>query len=391
MARLSAELAGRRLVLLDCVRAKSDYVRCTMRIAQVCPYSLSVPGGVQGQVLSLARALRDLGHEARVLAPCDGPPPDPMVTPLGKSVPTASNGSFAPIAPDPSCALRTIQALRNEDFDVLHLHEPMVPGPTITSLVVSEVPMLGTFHATGTNLAYSYVPWLTRRISKKLNVRTAVSEEARLSAERNLRGKYEMMFNGIDIKWFAAAPPHRKDAPTIFFVGRHEPRKGLAVLLDALDLLPDDVRLWVAGSGPQTAALRAATSDDHRVEWLGRISESEKASRMRAADVFCAPSTEGESFGVVLLEAMACGTPIAASDLAGYRNVARADRDALLSEPSDSRALAANILRILDSPELADELRTNGAQRAEEFSMEHLAAQYVRLYERCVSGYPFLV
>ena len=120
----------------------------------MCPYSLTTPGGVQGQVLGLARSLRHLGHEARVLGPCDGPPPDAGVSPLGRSVPTAANGSVAPIAPDASCALRTIRALRDEEFDVLHVHEPLVPGPTMTTVVAAATPKVGTFHAAGASAAY---------------------------------------------------------------------------------------------------------------------------------------------------------------------------------------------------------------------------------------------
>jgi phosphatidyl-myo-inositol alpha-mannosyltransferase len=362
-----------------------------MRIAQICPYSLSMPGGVQGQVLGLARALRELGHEARVLAPCDGPPPEPMVTPLGKSLPTASNGSIAPIAPDAACALRTIHALRNEEFDILHLHEPVVPGPTMTSLFVSDVPKLGTFHAAGSTkgMAYTWTPWLTRRLANKLKVRIAVSPDAAVTAERNLGGKYDVLYNGIEIPTYRDVEPWEKSGPTIFFVGRHEPRKGLAALVDAMQRLPKNVTLWVAGIGPQTNSLKAITRDDQRIVWLGRISDREKARRLRAADLFCAPSIEGESFGIVLLEAMAAQTPVVASDLAGYRNVVRRDVDALLPPPGDTEALANAIQRVLDDKSLAESLRSNGNERAESFSMTHLAEQYVELYERCRRRYPF--
>src|SRR6478736_7373966 len=128
-----------------------------MRVGLVCPYSLSIPGGVQGQVLGLARSLRALGHEARVLAPCDGPPPELFVTPLGMSLPTAANGSVAPLAPDASAALRTIRALRDEDFDVLHLHEPLAPGPTMTATIMHPAPCVGTFHAAGDSSSYKYM------------------------------------------------------------------------------------------------------------------------------------------------------------------------------------------------------------------------------------------
>jgi len=125
-----------------------------VRVGVVCPYSLTVPGGVQGQVIALGGALRAIGIDARVLGPCDGPPPDGSVTPLGKSVPFANNGSMAPIAPDPACTLRTIRALRDEDFDLVHLHEPLVPGPSLTALVFTDAPMVGTFHRSGETALY---------------------------------------------------------------------------------------------------------------------------------------------------------------------------------------------------------------------------------------------
>src|SRR5205807_2468173 len=196
-----------------------------VRIGLVAPYSLTIPGGVQGQVMGLARALRSQGHEVRVLAPCDGAPPDGGV-------------------------------------------------------------------------------------ARRLSLRCAVSEDARATAEAALGGEYELVFNGIEVDRFAKASPWPSEGPTIFFIGRHEPRKGLATLLGALSGLPSSVRLWVAGDGPQTAALKAATASDPRVEWLGRVDDEEAASRLRGADVFCAPSVHGESFGVVLLEAMAAHTAI---------------------------------------------------------------------------------
>ncbi len=363
-----------------------------MRIAQVCPYSLSVPGGVQGQVLGLARALRSLGHEARVLAPCDGPPPDSMVTPLGKSVPTAVNGSMAPIAPDPACALRTIHALRNERFDVVHLHEPVVPGPTLTSLLTSDAPMLGTFHAAGTGTSYNYLPQLTKRLAGRLKVRVAVSDDARLTAEHNLGGRYEVLYNGIEIDRFRAdRNDERNKSPIILFIGRHEHRKGLSVLLEAMKHLPKNVRLQVAGIGPQTAAFREQTAGDSRIEWLGRINDVEKVQHLARADVFCAPSIEGESFGIVLLEAMAAQVPVVASDLPGYRNVGRNGVDALMVPPNDVDALAAALQRVIDDRTLATALVAAGAERAATFSMLGLAEKYLGLYERCMSQYPFVV
>jgi phosphatidylinositol alpha-mannosyltransferase len=352
-----------------------------VRVGLVCPYSLTVPGGVQGQVLGLARALRTLGHDVRVLAPSDGPPPDAGVTPLGKSIPMSSNGSLAPIAPDPSCTLRTIRALRDEAFDVVHLHEPFCPGPTLTSVLFTDRPLVGTFHRSGASTAYAVLGPVARRLVTRLQVRFAVSPEARATAADALGGEYELVFNGIEVDHYAKATPTPTDGPTIFFVGRHEERKGLGVLLQAMALLPADVRLWVAGAGPQTDALKERTRADTRIEWLGRVSEEEKASRIKGADIFCAPSLHGESFGIVLLEGMAAQTPIVASDLPGYRNVARPDVDALLVPPGDADALAAALRRLLGEPTLAGALVRSGECRANELSMDRLAERYVTYYE----------
>jgi phosphatidylinositol alpha-mannosyltransferase len=333
-------------------------------------------------VLGLARSLRHAGHQARVLGPCDAPPPDAGVTPLGRSIPTAANGSVAPIAPDPSCQLRTIRALRDESFDVLHLHEPLVPGPTMTAILFRNAPLIGTFHAAGGSAAYRFLNPAVRWLAGRLDQRCAVSEAARDMAKGALGGEYELLFNGIEIERFAKALPSPADVPTIFFVGRHEPRKGLDVLLNSLRYLPAEIRVWVAGDGPETAALRASHAGDPRIEWLGRIGDEEKASRIRGADVFCAPSLRGESFGVVLLEAMAAQTPVVASDLDGYRNVARSGADAILVPPGDPAALASALRQVLMNPSCADALVTSGQQRAEEFSMDNLAQRYLALYQR---------
>jgi phosphatidyl-myo-inositol alpha-mannosyltransferase len=356
-----------------------------VRIGLVCPYSLTVPGGVQAQVLSLARMLREQGTDVRVLAPCDGPPPDPAVTPLGESVPTASNGSFAPLAPDPAAQLRTIRALRDEAFDVVHLHEPIAPGPTMTALLFRNAPMLGTFHRAGDSAAYALLRPAVRWLARRLDLRCAVSKDALATAEAALGGTYELLFNGIEVERFAKAVPAPSTGPTIFFIGRHEDRKGLAVLLDALRRLPPDVTVWVGGTGPQTDALRARHGGDPRIVWLGRLSDEEVAARMRGADVFCAPSLHGESFGVVLLEAMAAGAVVVASALDGYANVATDGVDALLTPPGDSVALGDALARVLGNGRLRQELVAAAEARAQAFSMAHLAEAYTERYERLIA------
>lgn len=349
------------------------------------PYSVTIPGGVQGQVLGLARALRSLGHPVRVLAPADGVPPDAGVTPLGVSVPTAANGSVAPLAPDPSAQLRTIRALRDEEFDVLHLHEPLAPGPTMTALLVRPAPMLGTFHAAGDSASYKYAAPALRWLLRSLSHRCAVSPDAEKLAKSYLGGDYELLFNGIEIERYATGPATPTDAPTIFFCGRHEPRKGLEVLLEALQELPNDVRVWVGSDGPETERLQAAYAGDARIEWLGRVTDEEKIARLRGADVFCAPALMGESFGVVLLEAMAAGTAVVASDLDGYRNVATHGVDALLAPVGDAAGLAEQLGVALGNDERRTALVAGGSARAREFAMRHLAELYVERYERIIA------
>lgn len=353
-----------------------------MRVGLVCPYSLTLPGGVQGQVLGLGRALQRIGVEARILGPCDGPPPDPSVTPLGKSIPTADNGSVAAIAPDPACALRTVRALRDENFDVVHLHEPIAPGPTLTALIMGRGPLVGTFHRAGPSAFLRALLPLSEWCMSHLTLRAAVSEEARAQASQYWGGTYELLWNGIDVERYEQAEPWPTDGPTIFFVGRHEPRKGLAVLIDAMDLLGPDVRLWVASRGPETDRLRKATASDERIEWLGPVSEGEKIRRIRGAGVLCAPSLHGESFGVVLLEGLAAGTPVVASDLDGYRNVITSGRHGHLVAPGDRAGLAKALAEALAGGPQTAEMVHHGLERARGFSMASLAQRYLEMYER---------
>jgi phosphatidylinositol alpha-mannosyltransferase len=357
-----------------------------MRIAVVCPYSLSLPGGVQGQVLGLARALRQLGASARVIGPCDGPPPEPAVVSVGSSVQLAANGSMAPLAPDLPAIRRTLHALSAEAFDVLHLHEPLVPGPTLTALLMGTAPAVGTFHAAGRVPAYVWLRPAVRATARRLGLRTAVSAQARDLAERWLGGACTVMPNGVEVDRFAKADPWPANRPAILFVGRHEPRKGLDVLLEAFAQLDGDSVLWVAGEGPETERLQASAPPG--VEWLGRISDGELARRLRAAAVFCAPSLHGESFGVVLLEAMAAGAPVVASNIEGYRDVARDGREAVLVEPGDADGLRAALGRVLEDRGRAAELVEAGAARAASFSMERLAERYLSLYESLLERTP---
>jgi len=354
-----------------------------MKILVVSPYSLTLPGGVQGQVLGLARALRARGHDAIVLGPCDGPPPEPAVVTTGNSIPFASNGSVAPIAPDPSAMVRTLRVMRQERPDVVHLHEPMIPGPTLVAVLADRVPSVGTFHASGRVPAYVYLRPVMRWAAGKLTCRTAVSDDARCLAERYLGGACKVLPNGVEVERFAKAEPWPSARPAILFLGRHEDRKGLAVLLDAFAGLERDAVLWVAGEGPQTEQLRARGIAN--VEWLGRIDDDERARRLRGAAVFCAPSVRGESFGIVLLEAMAASVPVVASDIPGYRDVARTEREAVLVPAGDAGALGDALRRVLDDAAGGNAARIEaGCARAASFSMDGLAERYEAIYQTAI-------
>ena len=221
------------------------------------------------QVLGLARELRAMGHEVRVLGPCDGAPPEPFVTPLGNSLPTAANGSIAPLAPDASAALRTIRALNDEAFDVIHLHEPLAPGVTMTALLLRLAPTVGTFHAAGDSASYRMLNRAVRWLASRIDIRVAVSKDAELLASRYLGGEYELLGNGIELSRYGIGiggdPVAKVAEPTVFFVGRHEPRKGLDVLLGSLRYLPADVRVWVASDGTDTDALKAKYAGDEQI------------------------------------------------------------------------------------------------------------------------------
>jgi len=354
----------------------------------VCPYSLSVPGGVQAQVLGLSRQLRRMGHEVRVLGPCDGPPPESFVTPLGDSLPTAANGSIAPLAPDPSAALRTVRVLRDEAFDVIHIHEPLAPGPPMTAVTLHAAPTVGTFHAAGRSASYDILGPLLKRMIERIDHKVVVSKDARELVQSHLGGDYQTLFNGVETGEIRAVLPFSTERPAIFFVGRHEERKGLGVLLEALRRSDLDVACWVAGDGPDTSRLRLEYGGDERLEWLGRISDADKLARLRGASVFCAPSLHCESFGVVLVEAMAASTPVVASALDGYRNVATDGLNALLVPPGDVDALADTLRRVIGDQTLRSSLVEAGSRRADDFAMSELAEEYVRIYRRLLAPRP---
>jgi phosphatidylinositol alpha-mannosyltransferase len=354
-----------------------------VRIGLICPYSVTEPGGVQAQVLGLARELRALDHDVTVLAPVDGPIPA-GVERMARSVRIPVNGSIAPMAPHPTALWRTHKRIRRGPFDVLHLHEPLAPSITIPALLGRSAPTVGTFHAAGDRTPYERLGPVPRALARHVDVRVAVSEAAARLARRHLGGSYHVLFNGIDERRYATAPTVRAAAPTVLFLGRDEPRKGLDVLLEAMRELPDDVLLLVAGGRDGKDGRPRARGADRRVRWLGRLSDDDKIALLASSSVLCAPSLHGESFGMVLLEAMAAGTPAVVSDIPGYRSVSDGGRAALLVSPGDSSALAAGLRRLLADESLAERLRWAGRARVRAFTLTALAARYVELYEQAV-------
>lgn len=349
----------------------------------VCPYSLTRPGGVQAQAIGLTRALRRLGVDVRLVAPCDGPPPVPGVVSVGPSVAWESNGSIAPIATGSAVARRTLGALRAIDPDVVHLHEPLVPGPALTALLGHTGPMVGTFHIAGEFPVMWVRPALASVVGRLAHL-VAVSDAAAALARSMYQHDPEVLWNGIDLEEYRDVEPSPSPRPAVLFLGRHEPRKGLAVLLDAWVGVDRDAVLWVAGSGPETEALRRRRIRE--VEWLGFVGDAEKRARLRGATAYCAPALGGESFGIVLLEAMAAGTPIVASAIDGYANVARDGREALLVPPGDADALRGALRAVLDDPALRAALVAAGHSRAAEFSMTRLAERYAEIYEQVATA-----
>jgi phosphatidyl-myo-inositol alpha-mannosyltransferase len=365
-----------------------------MRIAMVSPYSLSRPGGVQGQVMGLGHALRELGHDVSVVAPDDQRPvgeiaPDGTYV-VGRSTGIRTNGSVAPVALLPSVAFRAGRFVAEGSFDVVHLHEPMTPIVPYGCILAARSPIVATFHRSGGTAWYTALRPLARWAARRLEVRCAVSDAARATAQAALGGEYRVLFNGVNVARFANAVPYPTEGPTVLYVGRHEERKGLGVLLDAFASVPEPATLWVASEGPQTERLRAAHPPSPRVQWIGELPEDELAARMAAADVLCAPSLFGESFGMVVLEGLAAGCIVVASDLEGYRVAGGAH--ALLVPPGDFPALAAGLTTALfeavsRTGRAAASARLSVRRHVEEWSLEHLALAYTDIYKEACSSW----
>jgi len=370
----------------------------SLRIGMVCPYSLDVPGGVQAHVLGLAAALRARGHVVEVLAPAEGPVPS-FVTPVGRAVGVPYNGSVARVAFGPVAYARVRRWLVGHRFDVLHLHEPTTASISAIALLLAEGPVVATFHtATERSRALAALGGFIQPLMEKVTARIAVSPSARRVQVRHLGGDAVEIPNGVDVA--ALAPSGPRAADTVAFVGRFdEPRKGMAVLLDALARLGrPELRLVVVGRGDAAWLLPEVERDAaplrrHRrrpqgggvgfpqVEVLGAVDDARKAAVLGAATVFCAPHTGGESFGIVLAEAMAAGAPIVASDLDAFRMVLRGGEAGELFATGDPDALAQAAARLLDDPARRAELSAAARRAVRAFDWPAVAREVVQVYE----------
>jgi phosphatidyl-myo-inositol alpha-mannosyltransferase len=363
-----------------------------VRIAMVSPYALGSVGGVQGQVVGLARSLRSRGHEVTVVAPAADPSGVPADVGhhfvIGKPRGLRSNGSVAPVAPWPDAAWRAERFVRQGHFDVVHVHEPLAPSAAWALALRAPVPMVGTYHRSGVSRWVGPLHPLTQFVGRRMQIRVAVSEAARQTGLREGGGEFEVLFNGVDMERFESAPPHRdpEGRPTVLFLGRHEPRKGLPVLLEAFDALQGNAVLWVSGEGPGVEMQRRRQLGSDRVHWLGVLSDEEVASRLAGATVLCAPSLQGESFGMVLLEGMAAGVAVVASDIEGYRTAAGGH--ATLVSPGDAGALSRALDAVLSEAAAGGsvEARKEATEYARGWSMDTLAERYVEIYGRAIGA-----
>lgn len=368
-----------------------------MRVGIVCPYSLDQPGGVQFHVRDLAEALIARGHEVSVLAPADDDTPVPAyVTSAGGAVPVPYNGSVARVAFGPVTAARVRRWLGEGRFDVLHLHEPIGPSLSLLALWAATGPIVATWHmAIVRSRAYQAAYPLVRPSLEKVSARIAVSEDARRTLVQHVGGDAVVIPNGVFVDRFATAAPRPEwqgtpQAPTLAFLGRlDEPRKGFEVLAAALPRLRErvpGVRVLVAGRGDVDAARRRCGPHADAVTFLGAVSEPDKASLLRSVDAYVAPHTGGESFGIVLVEAMSAGTCVVASDLGAFRRVLDDGRLGVHFPVGDADALADAVTDVLGDPDRRRALTAAAQVAVRRYDWSRVTAEILTVYEMAMAG-----
>ena len=364
-----------------------------MRILQACPYGWEMPGGVQVHVLALATRLIERGHDVLVLAPGREPPAEDFVRIVGTPIRIPYQGTVAPICPWPWSAWRVRNARTAFRPDVVHAHEPLIPSTSMYATLGSSAPTVATFHAHAerSRLLDVAAPTL-RLVWRRIAIPVAVSEAAAAFVGARFAGPVRVIPNGVDVELFGDAEPPA-DLPEgrrVLWVGRLDPQKGFPIALRAFARLAEDlpdVSFVVAGDGPEHGAVEMLPSELRaRVTMLGSVPHDELPKYHAAADAFIAPALGQESFGMVLIEAMAAGVPVVASDIAGYREVVRDGIEGSLVPPGDAEGLAAALRPILTDTEFAERLRAAGRARALEFSWAHVVDRIEAVYKEAVGG-----
>jgi phosphatidylinositol alpha-mannosyltransferase len=357
-----------------------------VKIGLVTPYVYPLPGGVNEHVRYLYVNLLKRGHDVRIISSTHGfqKSSEGDVVRLGRGFSVPTNGSVGTLTVSPRYVSQVRDMLEREQFDLLHFHEPFVPFLSLVLLGESRSVNIGTFHAyAGWSPAYEFGKRMLRSYADRLHGRTAVSAAARHFIDRYFPGDYKVIPNGVDLRRYEGVEPFARwqdGTANLLFVGRLEERKGLIHLLKAYRVLRRtgrDCRLLVVGSGPQEREVRRylATRGLRGVELLGRVSDEDKARYFATADVYVSPATGQESFGIVLLEAMASGTPIVCSDIHGYKGVVRRGEQALLVPPRDRAALVSALERLLSDAALRQRMGAAGRERARQFSWESITAK----------------
>ncbi|AVP68491.1 glycosyltransferase [Rhodococcus hoagii] len=366
-----------------------------MKIGMVCPYSFDVPGGVQAHVVELAQVLIERGHKVSVLAPAsEGTELPDFVVSAGRAVAIPYNGSVARLTFGPVSYARVRRWIADNDFDVLHIHEPNAPSLSMLAMKIAEGPIVATFHTSTTkSLVLSTFQSVLQPYLEKISGRIAVSELARRWQVESLGSDAVEIPNGVDVPAFANAAPlpgYPRPGRTVLFLGRYdEPRKGMAVLLGALPTLVEkypDLEILVVGRGDEEKLRKEAGRFAGHLRLLGQVSDAEKASALRSVDVYCAPNLGGESFGIVLVEAMAAGAPVVASELDAFRRVLRDGTAGLLVPVGDSAALAAAIDSVLGDEDRRRALTDVASVVVGEYDWPVVAEQILRVYETVTVG-----
>jgi len=366
----------------------------SLKIGIVCPYSWDTPGGVQNHIRDLAEFLIESGHDVSVLAPVidESNLPEYVVN-AGKPISIPYNGAVARVLFGPVAFARVRQWISQGEFDLLHLHEPAIPSISLLACWAADGPMVGTFHAAAKRqkIIFAIGPILEPAI-EKLSARIAVSEAARLTLTDHLDTEAVIIPNGIYANRYTDGKTIEKwSGNTIGFIGRfEEPRKGLSVLVDALPMISrfaPDVKIFVAGPGDPAEVIEGIDPQlRQRFEFLGKITESEKADFMSSVAVYVAPNTGGESFGIILAEALAGGACVVASDIPAFDDLLGHGEFGALFESESSTELAKVVIDLLRDETKRKELSARGKERSKKFDWTVVAQQIYSVYEMSIVG-----